>query len=419
MSENSETAIGSPSRRTFLQSSGGALAAMALLPELGLGSVFRINVPLNVAVIGVGRQGRSILSELQKFDNVTIAAICDANPGRLRSGARRVKGVATVESYQDILSRDDVTAVFIATPTHLHRAIAVEAIAAGKHVYCEAPIAHTIEDCKAIAQAARASSAVFQVGLLGRTNPVYTLANTFRRSGAIRDVISSRAQYHRKTTWRTAASSPEAEKALNWKLDRAVSLGLVGEFGTHQIDVVNWFVNKYPVAVRGAGSIQAYDDGREVYDTINCELTYEDGTRLMYDATVANSYEGQYELIAGTMGTIKLGWSHGWLFKEADAPTQGWEVYANRQQFHNEEGITLIANATQLADQGKLKDGIGLPFDSLHYAIEAFLKSVTNGSDVVATADVGARATIIGILANQAIVEGREIAIDSALLKEG
>jgi hypothetical protein len=49
------------------------------------------------------------------------------------------------------------------------------------------------------------------------------------------------------------------------------------------------------------------------------------------------------------------------MFKEADAPTQGWEVYANRQQFHNDEGITLIAGATKLAEQGKLKEGVGLP----------------------------------------------------------
>ena len=74
-----------------------------------------------------------------------------------------------------------------------------------------------------------------------------------------------------------------------------------------------------------------------------------------------------------------MAWSHGWMFKEADAPTQGWEVYANRQQFHNDEGITLIADATKLASQGKLKQGVGLPHDSLYYSLFDFLKAISEG----------------------------------------
>jgi hypothetical protein len=88
---------------------------------------------------------------------------------------------------------------------------------------------------------------------------------------------------------------------------------------------------------------------------------FEGGSLLDYNATLANSYEGMHELLRGKNASIKLAWTHGWMFKEADAPTQGWEVYANRQQFHNDEGITLIAGATKLAEQGKLKAGVGLP----------------------------------------------------------
>ncbi|MCL4209073.1 MAG: hypothetical protein KJZ68_00265, partial [Phycisphaerales bacterium] len=103
-------------------------------------------------------------------------------------------------------------------------------------------------------------------------------------------------------------------------------------------------------------------------------------------------------------------------FKEADAPTQGWEVYANRQTFHNEEGITLIADATQLASQGRLKEGVGLPHDSLHYALADFLKCIEEGRTPPTTADEGMRAAAVGILANQAIVTGGEVAIDEARL---
>jgi hypothetical protein len=105
------------------------------------------------------------------------------------------------------------------------------------------------------------------------------------------------------------------------------------------------------------------------------------------------------------------------MFKEADAPTQGWEVYANRQQFHNDEGITLIAGATKLAEQGKLKEGVGLPHPSVYYSLWDFMLSCTEGKPVVADAGLGARATIAAILAQQSLIEGKTIEITPDMLK--
>jgi hypothetical protein len=94
------------------------------------------------------------------------------------------------------------------------------------------------------------------------------------------------------------------------------------------------------------------------------------------------------------------------MFKEADAPTQGWEVYANRQQFHNDEGITLIADATKLASQGKLKDGVGLPNSSLYYALWDFADAIANNKQPACDAQAGAQTSIIAIKAAQAITSG-------------
>ena len=123
------------------------------------------------------------------------------------------------------------------------------------------------------------------------------------------------------------------------------------------------------------------------------------------------------DIADGTNAAIKLAWSHGWMFKESDAPTQGWEVYANRQQFHNDEGITLIADATQLAAQGKLQEGVGLPHPPLYYALEAFLASALEGAKVECTAEEGLRATLVGIAAHRAATTGEEVAIDPASLE--
>jgi len=354
-------------RRTFLLQTGGTLAAVAIVPGIAFAAEVVLGGELSVAIIGMGRQGRSIAGELQKIKGVKVTAICDVDPGRLRSGARRVAGVATFESHRQLLDRaEDISAVFVATPTHMHRAVFEDALAAGKHVYCEAPLATTVEDCQAIAAAGRDASTVCAAGLLARSNPIYKLARTFFRSDSVRELVAMRAQSNDKTTWRSPASDPVREKALNWRLDPGLSTGLAGELGTHQFDVFHYYRGVYPTSIQGRGSIRVYDDGRKVDDTIAAMLGFADGSVLQYAATLGNSFEGTHEVFYGSNAAIKLAWTHGWMFKEADAPTQGWEVYANRQQFFNEEGITLIAGATQLAEQGKLKSGVGLPNPPLY-----------------------------------------------------
>jgi predicted dehydrogenase len=311
----------------------------------------------------------------------------------------------------------ELKAVVIATPTHQHKDIALAALGAGLHVYCEAPIAHTVEDCQAIAKAARGAKSVFQPGLEGRCNPVYQLARSFFRTDAFKELLSVRAANNQKNSWRVAASDPGREKALNWKLDADVSLGLAGELGTHQFDVMHWFMNQSPTSIRGSGSVRAWDDGRTVADTVACELGFKGGMHAQYGATLGNSFEGKHEVFFGSNSAIKLAWSHGWMFKESDSPTMGFEVYANRQQFHNDEGITLIADATKLAAQGKLKEGVGLPNSSLYYALAEFVRSAVEGKAAVVSAEEGCRASVVGILANKAVTTGGTVTVDPAMLK--
>ncbi|RMH10203.1 MAG: gfo/Idh/MocA family oxidoreductase [Planctomycetota bacterium] len=406
-------------RRSFLTRSAGALAGLSILPSDIFAFDFRSAGP-RVAIIGAGRQGRAIMGELGKTEGVEIVALCDVDERRLQAGLRRTSNAQGFGSVVELLEgAGALDAVFIATPTHTHRQVAQACIAAGVNVYCEAPMEATIEDAAALARAARSSGAIFQVGLDARSNPVYQLARSFFRSDAVRDLVSVHAQHHRKTSWRTPASDPAREKALNWVLDPQVSLGLPGEWGTHQFDTVCWFTGRYPVSVRGTGSIRLHNDGRELADTIQCSLLFDRGEAMSYNATLANSYGGRFETLFGTNAAIKLAGTHAWMFKEADAPTQGWEVYANRQQFHNDEGITLIAGATKLAEQGKLQEGVGLPHPPLYYALGDFLKSVTEGAEVVCTADEGYRSTVVGICAARAVRTGEEVTIDDSLLSLG
>ena len=397
-------------RRDFLARTAAA-GTFAFLPpaDLEAGSL-RGQEPVRLGLIGAGRQGRAILGELGKLETARVAAVCDVDPSRLRGARRRAPQAEALEDWRRVLDLD-LDAVVIATPTHLHREPAEAALQAGLHVFCEAPLAHTAEDARALARAARSSDRVFQTGLQGRSNPVYQLARSFARSGALRDLVCLEARWNQKTSWRFGVGDPARDRLLDWRLDPEVSLGLPGEVASHQVDTVSWFVDRLPLSVRGRGALRLHRDGREIPDTVTLEFLFPDGLVLLDQASLASSYERSFELFRGSNASIRLASTHGWMFKEADSATQGWEVYANRQRFHQDEGITLIADATKLARQGKLQEGVGLPNPPLFYALRDFLASVAGGAPVAAGAEEGLRAALMGIAAHEAVSGGSEIAL--------
>jgi predicted dehydrogenase len=398
-------------RRSFLTHVAGAAAAVALFPEVLPGAVRMPGGPMPIGVVGYGRQGRKLTIEVldRLGDAAKVAAVCDRSDSRAQSGAGRAPGALAFSDHRAMLDGvKELGAVFIATPTHEHKRVALDAIAAGKHVYCETPLAHTQEDCLEIARAARASKVVFASALEGRSNPVYTLARSFCRTDAVRDMVALYAQNHQKTTW---------GRPGDWWLDPSVSLGLPGEWGVQQLDVWSWFRGSHPMLAEGYGSTRLHQDGRQVHDTVRCTLRWPDGVEGVYSATQANSFGGRHETFHAVNAAIKVAWSHGWMFKEADSPQLGFEVYANRQQFHNDEGITLIADATKLASQGKLKEGVGLPNPPHSYALADFFKAIGEGKPPAATASDGARATIVAIAAATAVRSGNAVAIDPEVLQ--
>jgi predicted dehydrogenase len=409
-------------RRTFLgQAAGvagavGGLAALGGFPSVATAATRSQADSVGVGVIGLGKQGSAILGELAKMENAKILGLSDSDDGRLQRGLRKYQGVTGDVDYRKLLENKAITSIVIATPTHQHKDIALAAIAAGKNVYCEGPMAHTAADAREMAKAAAGVKTVFAVGHEGRSNPIYKLARKFYKSDAIRDLMGMHAQANQKTSWRIPGDG-ERGRALNWRLDKNISLGLAGEIGSHQIDVVHWYTGKYPVSVTGRGAVRMHQDGREVADTIFATLAFDDGTNLQYSATLGNSFGGKFETFFGSNAAIKLAWTAGWMFKEADAPTQGWEVYANRQQFHNDEGITLIADATKLAAQGKLKDGVGIPNPPVYYGLWDFLVSVSEGKPVACSADEGLRNVVVCSAMNKAIVTGNEVKINPDELK--
>jgi predicted dehydrogenase len=329
---------------------------------------------IKVGIIGCGYHGRDIIRTLATVPSAELAAICETYPAYLRRAARAAPKAEKFSDYKKLLAREDIPAVIIATPSHKHRQIALEAMRAGKHVYLEAPIATTVADSKAIAAAAKSNSKVhFQAGLHFRSDPQRLFVMEFVRTGSMGNQATGRGQWSQKTSWRRGSPNRDREKELNWRIDSKTSGGLISEVGIHHLDAATWLYGGVPKAVTGFGSITGWNDGRDVDDTINAIFEYDKGTIYNFSATIASSFEAAYEVYQGNMATVMFkDGSKGWMFKEADSQALGWEVYAQKDEFYNETGIALIADATKQATRfGDKADQAPEP-TPLYHALESF-----------------------------------------------
>jgi predicted dehydrogenase len=372
------------SRRDFVKTSSFA-TAMAMLGGVPLfaqdnkaaaPAAAYTGTTVKIAVIGCGIWGRDVLNMLARFPKAEVIAVCDKYEPFLRRAKEAAPKAEGFTDYKKVLANKDVQAVLVTTPTHQHKEIVIESLKAGKHVYCEAPLAGSIEDAREIARAARdAAKSYFQAGLLLRSDPQRKFLMPFVRIGATGQNVKTRAQWHKKTSWRRASPNPERERELNWRLNKETSTGLIGEIGIQQIDSMQLFLRKRPVSVTGFGGILFWQDGRDVDDTVQAVFQYEDGTSFNYEASLATSFDSEYEILYGSDAAIMMRGNKAWLFKEADSPLLGWEVYARKEQFFNETGIALVANATKSTktDQSKGQNEDAYSDPPLYYAMDSFL----------------------------------------------
>jgi predicted dehydrogenase len=443
-------------RREFLK--GGSFATLMTLlggveilsraPARAADLETLVPFQVNCGVIGLGTWGREILATLARLKTAQVSALCDTYPASVRRASNAAPNAKGVDDYRKILEDKEVRAVIVATPTHQHKEIVLAALQAGKHVYCEAPLANNIDDAKVIARAAKAAGKqVFQSGLQTRSDPQRRFLLDFIRAGAYGKPIKARAQWHKKQSWRLTSPNPDREREVNWRLNKEVSLGLAGEMGIHQIDVVSWFFNAHPVAVTGFGSLIHWKDGRDVADSVQAFFEYPGGATLDYESTLANSFDGDYEAYYGTDAAIMVRGPKAWMFKEVDAPLLGWEVYARKDTFYKETGIALVANATKLTNiADKATDEVAYTSSALFFALEAFLNNVnTVGSaveDYATTFDIndktaldkylggltlspaagyadGYAATVLAIKASESVGKGGKVALEKGMLELG
>jgi predicted dehydrogenase len=284
-------------RRFFLL--GSAVAAHAMQPEK----------PVNTAMIGTGNRGSFLLQGVLRQPNAKVLALCDIKPDRLDKAATAAAkdNPATFTDWKRVVEMPDVDAVFIATPPYLHSEMAIQAIKAGKHVYCEKPLGITAAQVRALLDAAKGSKKVFVAGQQLRSQK--QLSGTIRkiREGVIGEVIMVKAQRH------AAADLDHDGTSGDWYFDVTKSGGYLIEQSVHNLDLCNWAIGSHPLRACGFGAIVFYKNdppGRTIFDCGSITYDYPNGVKMSFTQNVFHPasmpHGNQYVYVYGTKGSVDL-----------------------------------------------------------------------------------------------------------------
>jgi predicted dehydrogenase len=235
----------------------------------------------HVGLIGTGGRGKALLRAVLEADMARVTALCDIHEGRLGEGLQlcerdKPKGYL---DYRRMLEHKGLDAVYIATPCNLHKGMVVDAISAGKHVYCEKPLATTAEDCNAAARAVRSSKQIFQIGQQLRYSKRYRGTLVKIHEGFAGKLLFIRAQRHH------SSRSVRVRPGKEWFYEREKSGDIIVENAVHEIDVFNWVNQGHPLKACGMGGCNLFTDqppGRSVTDHYIVTWEYPNGVHVTY-----------------------------------------------------------------------------------------------------------------------------------------
>jgi predicted dehydrogenase len=320
-----------------MRTAGAVLTgAPALVPALGA------NNKVNVAWIGVGTRGNYLMQRYyavpENKAESDVVAICDAYKGYQARAVDQVqsngsKTPKVYDDYKELLKDPSIDAVVIATPEHLHYPMFMAAMKAGKNVYVEKPLAHTIEQGEEMLAAWRKSGKVVQVGTQNRSNTLYQKAKEMIAQGMIGDIHYVRAYWYRNSldndpAWRYAIppdASPsntdwerfeegttkrpfDKQRFYQWRLYWDYSGGISTDLLVHQTDITNFVCSQVvPSTCMASGGIYRWvNDDRDVPDTFSAIYEYPDRFHINYSSYFGNDHYGYGENFMGNEGTIEV-----------------------------------------------------------------------------------------------------------------
>ena len=297
MSENKTR--DSMDRRTFLKSTAAIGAGLAFAPSLFAQAAAGGGTnDINVALLGAGEQGKTLLASAIKIPGVRFKAVCDIWEYNQKPASRLLTGIGQENNayvdYKEMLDKEKgkIDAVLIATPDFWHAEHTIACLEAGLHVYCEKEMSNTLEGAKKMVEAQRKTGKLLQIGHQRRSNPRYIhcyekLLNSPTK--VLGDITAANGQWNRAAREFDAAPKnyqiPQATlekygfkdmiQFRNWRWFKGLGGGPIVDLGSHQIDIFSWFLRCQPKAVVASGGTDYYDKKtHEWYDTVMTVFEY-------------------------------------------------------------------------------------------------------------------------------------------------
>lgn len=425
--------MSSPTRRTFAKSAAGAAALTAASYTRAFGANDRVNI----GFIGVGNRGDQLLDAFLKHKDVDVSAICDVYKPYLPAAAAKIEKagghVHDFHEYRKLLELKELDAVVIATPDHWHAMMFVDACKAGKHVYCEKPLSLTIGEGRRMADVAKETKRVTQVGLHRRSTPFVMEAVKLIQSGAIGKVTVAKSYHHRNETPMGIGSPKDSDppegldydlwlgpqKKVPYNANRVLykfrwfwdySGGQLTNFGTHYLDVIQWAIQQdAPKAVACLGGKHAVTDNREIPDT--CEAVWEyDGCLVTFSQFNCNASAGNlrgYSMeFRGTQGTLLLSDGGGYEILPENIRTEELPALSPIARAENAKQ----GRATKQARLAETKKGE--PESAILHA-RSFLDGIKNGTPTTCPVETGHRSTTATLLARMALMRKKYLTWDA------
>jgi predicted dehydrogenase len=442
-------------RRKFLRkvSMAGAASAMApsafardeqkMFSQLKRNAELPAERELKIALIGAGIMGTQDMNTALQHDNVKIVAVCDLYDGRLDAAKEKWgEHLFLTKDHKDILKREDIDAVLIGTPDHWHKQISIDALNAGKHVYCEKPMVHSVDQGKDVINAWESSGKVMMIGSQGISSLGNEKAKELLAEGAIGDINYAEgfwARHSPEGAWQYNIPEDGTSKTVDWEryisntTDRPFDpmrffrwrnyldygTGMSGDLFVHLFTSLHFITNSLgPNKVSAMGGLRYWKDGREVPDVLLGMFQYPDspqhpGFNLSLRCNFVDGTSGStYLKIVGSKGSMDVKWD---------------EVVVKTNQQVSSDDPFMEAQAKMRGDVPDRKKI--LPPNEMVYKVEPgykgshydhfgnFFRAIRENGEVVENPVFGFRAAAPALLCNDSYFQDEFIKWDPVNMK--